>query len=84
MSSAGPRLQRRRSGPTRLSAVGQRRQAPSKTLDTGVVDGADIRAAATAVIASTMSSLPGGRDHLDRLARAIDDDNNAEPSRQSR
>jgi hypothetical protein len=42
------------------------------------------RAAATAVIASTMSSLPGGRDHLDRLARAIDDDNNAEPSRQSR
>jgi hypothetical protein len=30
------------------------------------------------VIASTMSSLPGGRDHLDRLARAIDDDNNAD------
>ena len=25
-----------------------------------------------------MSSLPGGRDHLDRLARAIDDDNNAD------
>jgi hypothetical protein len=36
------------------------------------------RAAATAVIASTISSLPGGRDHLDRLARAIDDANNAD------
>jgi hypothetical protein len=37
-----------------------------------------LRAATTAVIASTMSSLPGGRDHLDRLARAIDDDNNVD------
>ena len=56
MGCAGPRLQRRRSGPTTPGSYRvQRRQAPSKILDTGIVDGADVRAAATAVIASTMS-----------------------------